>query len=208
MYAFNEVVRSEAEFRDIMGEPSDRVTAKTIDALDEHCRAFIGRSPFLLIASSDSLGNFDVSPKGDPPGFVAILDNHTLVVPERLGNKRADTFKNVLSNPNVGLIFLVPGKKETLRISGQARIIRDSGVLESMAVKGKAPQFGLAVDVSEAFFHCAKCIVRSKLWSPDDWPELDGLPSLAQTMVDGGQLSISVDEMQQRVEKDEVERLY
>ena len=208
VYPFSDVVNSELELRAAMGEPHSSVVTKTINILDKHCRVYISRSPFLLIASSDGQGHFDVSPKGDPPGFVSILDDHTLVIPERLGNKRADTFNNVLSNPSVGLIFLIPGKRETLRISGKARIIRDADVLDRMSVKGRAPQFGLAVHVEEAFFHCAKCIVRSKLWSPAEWPYTEGLPSLAQTMVDGGKLEMPVEEMQEGIEQDEAERLY
>ena len=118
MHEFKDTIATEQDFREIMGEPSFRVTEKTLNRLDNHCRAFIAGCPFLVIASSDGQGHFDLTPKGDPPGFVEILDDETLVIPERLGNRRADTFGNVLENPGVGLIFLVPGKKETLRISG------------------------------------------------------------------------------------------
>ena len=208
MYEFKDIVKTEAQFRAVMGNPGPKVIAKTLDRLDEHCWTFIGRSPFLLIASSDGEGHFDVSPKGDLPGFVKILDDHTLVVPERLGNRRADTFRNVLKDSAVGLIFLIPGKRETLRVSGNASIVRDADLRAAMAVNGQEPEFALAIRVSEAFFHCAKCIVRSKLWSPENWPILDGLPSLAQTMVDGGRLKESVGEMQAIIDKDEQERLY
>ena len=115
MYRFRDTVKNEQAFRAVMGEPSSRVIAKALTRLDEHCRAFISRCPFVLVASSDGQGHFDVSPKGDPPGFVEILDDETLVIPERLGNRRADTFRNVLASPGVGLIFLIPGKRETLR---------------------------------------------------------------------------------------------
>jgi hypothetical protein len=208
MYEFKDTIATEQDFRKIMGEPSSKVTAKTLNRLDKHCRAFIASCPFVLVASSDGQGHFDVSPKGDPPGFVEILDDETLVIPERLGNRRADTFGNVLKNPGIGLIFLVPGKKETLRISGQATIVRDADIMARMVVKEKAPDFGLAIRVTEAFFHCSKCIVRSKLWSPEAWPAIDGLPSLAQTMVDGGRLDVSVPEMQEIIDNDEKQRLY
>jgi PPOX class probable FMN-dependent enzyme len=118
----------------------------------------------MLIASADSNGNTDVSPKGDPIGFVKILDDKTLAIPDRLGNKRADTIENILTNPNVGLIFLIPGKTETLRVSGKAQVVRDKALLNSMAVKGKSPDFAIIVTVEEAFFHCSKCMIRSKLW--------------------------------------------
>jgi uncharacterized protein len=126
----------------------------------------------------------DISPRGDAPGFVRILDDRTLAVPERPGNRRADTFTNLLENPTVGLIFLIPGKTETLRVSGTARIVRDSDLRDSMSVHGKAPDFALVVETEEAFFHCSKCVMRSNLWKPAEWPALEGLLSLAQTMVD------------------------
>jgi len=208
MYPFKKIVTNEASLQKILGKPHPQVVDKTIHKLDKHCKVFIARSPFLLVASSDNQGNFDISPKGDPEGFVEILDENTLVIPERLGNRRADTFKNVLKKPGVGLIFLIPGKKESLRISGKATIVQDEDILERMALKGKTPQLGLAVEVTEAFFHCSKCMVRSKLWSPDSWPSLEGLPSLSQTMVDGGNLKIPNKIMDVLIKRDEKKRLY
>jgi PPOX class probable FMN-dependent enzyme len=191
-----------------MGEPSDKVTRKSLSALDKHCGVFIGRAPFMLIASADSNGKTDVSPKGDPIGFVKILDDKTLAIPDRLGNKRADTIENVLQNPSVGLIFLIPGKTETLRVSGKAQVVRDEALRDSMAVKGKSPDFVIIVTVEEAFFHCSKCMIRSKLWQTEHWPDLQGLPRLAQTMVDGGKLELAEGEMHEIVVNDERERLY
>ena len=205
---FSDIITTEEQFREVMGNPSYRVTNKTLSMLDKHCRAFIAKSPFLLIASSDLQGNVDISPKGDPPGFVRVLDDKTLAIPDRPGNRRADTFKNILQNPKVGLFFLIPSKGETLRVGGTAMILRDQSLRESMAIHGKIPDFALVINVNEVFFHCSKCIVRSKIWQSDHWPELEGLPSLAQTMVDAGQLEDSVEEMQAIVEKDEKERLY
>lgn len=208
MHEFQDIVTTEAQMRAVMGEPGPRLVAKVIDHLDRHCLAFIGRSPYLLVASSDGQGHFDVSPKGDPPGFVRVLDAHTLLIPERLGNRRADTYVNVLRHPGVGLLFLVPGKAETLRVSGQASIVRDADVMATMAVQDKVPAFALAVRVEEAFFHCGKSSVRSALWDPQRWPSLDGLPSLAQAMVDAGRLQDTVAEMQALVDEDQRERLY
>ena len=205
---FRSVVSSEEEIEAILGQPTSRILAKVTDNLDGICRAFIARSPFVLIASSDSNGNFDVSPKGDPPGFVRVLDGSTLAVPERPGNKRADTFRNVLQNPRVGLIFLVPGKRETLWVSGMAMIVRDAELRESMALGGKIPDLALVVSVREAFMHCAKSMVRSHLWEPASWPALDGLPSLADAMVTHGKLDISVADMQARIDADARDRLY
>jgi PPOX class probable FMN-dependent enzyme len=191
-----------------MGEPSDKVTRKTLSALDKHCGVFIGRAPFVLIASADADGNADVSPKGDPVGFVKILDEKTLAIPDRLGNKRADTIENILQNPKVGLIFLIPGKTETLRVSGTAIVVRDEALRKSMTVKSKSPDFAIVVTVEEAFFHCSKCMIRSKLWQTEHWPNLEGLPRLAQTMVDAGKLELTESEMHEIVVNDEQERLY
>ena len=208
MAHFNDVIETREQFRSIMGEPSDKVTRKSLSALDKHCGVFIGRAPFMLIASSDAQGNTDVSPKGDPVGFVKIIDKTTLAIPDRLGNRRADTIENILQNPNVGLIFLIPGKTETLRVSGTAQVVRDRDLCDSMAVKDKSPDFAIVVSVKEAFFHCSKCMIRSKLWQTDHWPNLDGLPRLAETMVDAGKLELSESEMHEIVVNDELARLY
>jgi PPOX class probable FMN-dependent enzyme len=150
----------------------------------------------------------DVSPKGDPPGFVQVLDDHTLVIPERPGNRRADTFCNLLVNRNVALIFMIPGKRETLRVAGTAAIVRDQWIRSRMAVKDRVPEFAIVVRVDEAFFHCAKCMVRSKLWEPAEWPPTDGLPSLAETSVAHARLDQPVHEIQAMIDKGLRERLY
>ena len=205
---FKDVIADPAQLREVMGNPPPACVAKTIAVLDRHCRAYIARSPFVLIASSNARGQMDISPKGDAPGFVRVLDDRTLAIPDRPGNRRADTFTNVLENPKIGLIFLVPGKSETLRVSGSAKIVRDADLLESMAARGKTPDLALVVAVEEAFFHCAKCIIRSSLWVPQAWPSLDGLPNLAQTMVDAAALPMSVETFEEIIKKDESERLY
>ena len=205
---FNDVVTDAAQFRRLMGEPPPPCVAKTIAVLDRHCRTFVARSPFALIASANARGEMDISPKGDAPGFVRVLDDKTLAIPDRPGNRRADTFTNVMENSKVGLIFFVPGKSETLRISGSAQIVRDADLRASMAARGKTPDFALVVEVEEAFFHCSKCVVRSNLWTPQAWPALDGLPSLAQTMVDAAALPMPVAALQEIIEQDEAERLY
>src|SRR4029450_11246478 len=158
---FKDLATAPAQFREVMGEPPPPCVAKTIAIADRHCRAFIARSPFVLIASANARGLMDISPKGDAPGFVRVLDDKTLAVPDRPGNRRADTFTNVLENPKVGLIFLVPGKSETLRVSGSAKIVRDADLRGSMAARGKTPDFALAVEVEEAFFHRSTWTVRS-----------------------------------------------
>ena len=208
MYKFADEVATREDLRKILGDAGPRVVAKVLTRLDHHCRTFIERCPFLLVASSNVEGAFDISPKGDPVGFVQILDDHTLLIPERPGNRRADTFENVLRQPAVGLIFPIPGKRETLRISGKARIVKNGDLMKEMAVDGKAPKIALAVHVEEAFFHCAKCMIRSNLWNIEAWPSLNGLPSLAETMVDAGRLDESVEEMQNIVDGDEQTFLY
>ena len=205
---FADVIASEAQFRAVMGEPSVRAARKETTSLNEHCRAFIARSPFVLVSSADAEGGMDVSPKGDPPGFVRILDDWTLAIPDRLGNRRADTFKNVLQRDAVGLLFLVPGKRETLRVAGHAIIVRDRALRESMAVSGKLPDFALVVAVEQVMFHCAKCMIRSNLWNPAAWPDVAGLPSMAEALVAAGKLDTAVDELDASIERDYVTGLY
>lgn len=208
MVEFSNVVTSITELRSVLGQPSHRVLRKKISLLDGHCEAFIGKAAFVLVASADRRGRMDLSPKGDPPGFVRVLDNRTLAIPDRPGNRRIDTFRNVLENPQVGLLFLVPGKHETLRVAGRASIVRDAALLASMGVEGKVPEFALVVHVEQAMFHCGKCIIRSGLWSAERWPDPAGLPTLAEAMVDQGGLDESVAEMRALIEHDAANRLY
>ncbi len=205
---FSDVIASPEALEAVLGRPNERVAAKVIDSLDIHCRRFIARSPFVLVGSSDAAGNIDVSPKGDPPGFVRVLDDKTLAVPERPGNRRADTFRNVLQTPRVGLIFLIPGKRETLRVSGEAMIVRDADLRQSLAVNGRVPELALVVQVREAFFHCAKCMIRAGLWEPAKWPSLEGLPTLAEAAIAHAKLSHTVEQIQGFIDIDERTRLY
>jgi uncharacterized protein len=193
----------------LMGDPiAPPVVEKTLSSLDRHCLAFIGRAPFVLIASSDGEGRMDISPKGDAPGFVKVLDNTTLAIPDRPGNQRFDTFRNLFDSPRIGLIFLIPGKRETLRISGKAEVVRDAELLEAMAANGKTPALAVAVHVEEAFFHCAKCIIRSRLWLPEQWPSLEGLPTLAEAMKDAASVPAPVAVLEGIIKDDEENRLY
>ncbi len=206
---FNNIVRSEEELRELMGDPvAPPVVEKTLSSLDRHCTAFINRAPFILISSSDSKGRMDISPKGDPAGFVKVLDSTTLAIPDRPGNQRFDTFRNLFESPRIGLIFLVPGKKETLRISGRAEVVRDTELLESMAVKRRAPALAIVVHVEEAFFHCAKCIIRSRLWKPEQWPSIEGLSTLAETMKDAASIPAPLEAVEGLIKEDEERRLY
>lgn len=178
-WTFDSTINSENELREILGYPSEIVTRKTIDHIDAHCRGFIEKSPFITIATSDMYGNFDVSPKGDPAGFVKILSDKLLAIPDRPGNRKADTLRNIIQNPNLGLIFLIPGIKETLRVNGEAKIVTDQKVLELLSCEGKVPSLAIIVSVKEAFMHCAKCIIRSKLWMDTENIQQSSLPSLA-----------------------------
>src|SRR5215475_892081 len=183
MTPFQSLVTTEAELRTIVdGAPSERAVIKDRKALDEQSRKFISISPFLLMATSGADGTCDVSPKGDAPGFVRVLDDSRLVIPERNGNKRFDNLKNVLANGHMGLLFLVPGCDYTLRVNGRAWITRDPSVLESMAAQGVVPKLAVGVEVQEAFFHCVKSFRRSKLWNHATWPAADALPSYACTV--------------------------
>jgi PPOX class probable FMN-dependent enzyme len=180
---FSEALTTEAQIMELLGQPSPHVLRKVTRALDGLCRDFIARSPYLLIASGDADGNMDVSPKGDPAGFVRVLDDCTLAIPDRPGNRRADTFRNVMQRPQVALLFLVPGRGETLRLNGSAMVVRDQWLREQMAIGGNVPALALVVKVGEVFFHCPKCALRSNLWDPAQWPDLDGLASFARTRV-------------------------
>lgn len=205
---FRHVVDSEEALRGIIGEPVPRAVKKEISALDVHCRALIGSSPWVLVASSDAQGRCDVSPKGDPPGFVRVLDEVTLAIPDRPGNRRADTFANVLVNPHVGLLFLIPGKLETLRVNGRACIVRDDWLRESMAVAGRAPALVLIVMVEQAFIHCGKCMIRSGLWDHAGWPGITGLPSQAQCLVDHAKLEQSLEAVELSIAQNRAAGLY
>lgn len=207
-YPFADVITTEAQLREALGHPSGAVRNKAVSFLDVATRAFIARSPFVLIGTADAQGHQDISPKGDPPGFVQILDEHTLLIPDRPGNRRADTFSNILQNPQVALLFMIPDRAETLRVNGRAQIVRDAPLRQRCALNGKAPNFLIAVTVQEAFFHCSKCVVRSRLWSQQDWPQTADLPSLAEMLVMQGKSQISAGELQTLLDEDVQNNLY
>lgn len=208
MYEPRQVVTTEAEIRDVIGEVLYSQDTKCIDHIDEHCRSWIERSPFVVLSTANLAGQMDVAPKGDPAGSWKVLDQHTIAIPDRLGNNRADTFLNILENPRIGLMFVIPNRREVVRVSGSALIVRDTELLESMAVKNKLPNFAIVVRVEEAMFHCGKSMIRSNLWNPEKWESIDGLPTYGQALVDHGNLNISVDDMQAGVEQNAIESLY
>jgi PPOX class probable FMN-dependent enzyme len=179
MTPFRHVVGSEAELRELVGTPASRSVLKERKELDHHDRAFIALSPFVLLATAGEGGHCDVSPKGDVPGFVQVLDARRLVIPDRPGNKRLDGMLNLLANPHIGLIFLIPGRQETLRVNGRAWVTRDPALLEPCAVQGKTPLLAIGVEVEQVFVHCPKAFLRSGFWTPEGWPAPDALPSMA-----------------------------
>jgi PPOX class probable FMN-dependent enzyme len=162
-------VESEDELRSLLGEVQPAAVAKERTRLHELDRAWLAASPFCLVATADAHGNCDVSPKGDPPGFTLVLDDRTIALPERPGNRRADGYRNLLSNPHVGLIYLLPGRGDTLRINGRARLVRNAPFFDRMTVKGHRPVLAMIVEVEQVFHHCSKAFLRSALWQPDTW---------------------------------------
>ena len=208
MYEPKEIVSTEAEVREILGEVLYSQDTKVIDHIDEHCRTWIERSTFVVVSTVDQAGRVDVAPKGDPAGSWKILDRHTIAIPDRLGNNRADTLANIIENPRIGLMFVVAPRKEVVRVSGTAMIVKDTDLLESMAVKGKLPNLAIIVRVEEAMFHCSKSMIRSNLWKPEKWESVEGLPTYAQALVDHGKLSVSVDDMEKGIERNAIEDLY
>lgn len=183
-YHFEDVILTPEQLREHLGFPSQGAIDKEITYIDPHAKNFIEHSPFMLIATSDAEGSVDVSPKGDPAGFVKVLDEHLLVIPDRPGNRRLDGFENILSNPHVGLLFLVPQRGETLRINGKAMLVRDRELLETMSWRGKAPALATVVEVEEVFFHCAKSIIRSDLWKPEEWGDVSGIATFGKILLD------------------------
>jgi len=170
-------IESEADLRALIGSPNDLVVAKIADRLTPMTRPFIERSPFVCLGTCDAEGNCDVSPRGDPRGFVRILDDRTLLVPERPGNRLADSLRNILTNPRVGLWFVIPGVGETFRVNGRATLTTDAELLAPCLVEGKVPRLGILVDIDAAYTQCSKAFLRSDLWNPTHHIDRAALPS-------------------------------
>ena len=180
---FPSPVTSAAELDEVYGPPMGAAVEKTVDRLDEHCRAFIERSPFVAVGASGG-GLVDVSPRGGPAGFVRVLDEHRLLIPDATGNKRLDVLHRIVEDGRVGLLFLIPGVAETLRVRGRACITRDAALLDGLETGGAPAQLGIGVVVEEAYLHCAKAFMRSGLWQPERWPDTTGLASPARIWAD------------------------
>ena len=205
---FHDVVETEDELRSVVGSPLKRALDKELSVIDDASRQFIAHAPFVFIASSSEQGILDISPKGDPAGFVVVLDERTLAIPDRLGNRRLDTFRNVLVNPHVALIFVIPGITYTLRASGEAIIVRDAELRDRMAVNGKAPDHALVVSITTVFSHCPKCMIRAGLWNQEKWPDTTNLPSFAETLIAHAKLTEPLEEVATMLETSNRDRLY
>lgn len=206
---FKEIISSDQELRQLLGEPSKLAGNKVIRKLDSHCKTIIKHSPFLIISTSNQNGTCDASPRGDAPGFVHIVDDQHIIIPERPGNKRADSIHNIISNPHIGLIFMIPGMEETLRINGKAFIIRDQNWLKKMCAQSKVPQLGIVVEIQEIFMHCAKAFKRSNLWNSESWPKRDTLPTMAEVLKEHiKQEELTVESINQSLKESYSKRLY
>ena len=200
-------IKSNEQLREIYSQPSGPAVKKQLDALEKHTIRFIELSPFLIMATSDADGRADASPKGDAPGFVKVLDRERVAIPDRLGNNRLDSLSNLVSNPQIGLIFLIPGFNETLRINGRATITKDDKTLELLAHQGKKPKSAIIVEIEEVYMHCAKALIRSKLWSEESKVDRKAMPTLGQIIADQV-AGIDAQETDARIDESYRNRLY
>lgn len=197
------------ELRDVYPPPAGLAADKALDALDDHCRAFIALAPFMLLATADAQGDCDVSPRGGPAGFARVLDERRLLIPDFPGNRRVDSQRNLLENPQAGLLFVIPGLAETLRIQGRAWLTRDPALLGELAMDGRPPKLAIGVEVVEAFLHCAKALKRSFLWERERWPDRSGLPSVAVMLRDHvAQPGLRVEDVEDRLHVSYTTTLY
>jgi hypothetical protein len=199
-----EALRSE------IGYPSKLASNKVIHALDSHSIDFISNSPFIIVATSNQEGLCDASPRGDEAGFVYVLDEKHLFIPERPGNKRMDSIQNILTNPHVGIIFMIPGMEETFRVNGRACISQDQGLLKKTAVNGKLPLMGIGVEIEECFMHCAKSFKRSGIWTPERWLVKSKLPSASKIIAVhvSGKIEVTEEQVQESLAESYKNRLY
>ncbi|WP_420396703.1 MSMEG_1061 family FMN-dependent PPOX-type flavoprotein [Nioella sp.] len=208
MFEPSDIVTSEAEIRSVIPGTFERQVRKVIDHIDEHVRLWIERSPFMTMATYASSGAVDVSPKGDPAGFVKVIDEKTLAIPDRPGNHRFDSFLNILDTGRIGLMFLVPNRLEVVRVSGTAQVVRDADLRGQMAVDGKVPDFAIVVRVEEAFYHCGKAVIRSALWEPEKAVSVEGLPTYGRALKAHGALDTPLEEVERLTEDNLKYRLY
>jgi uncharacterized protein len=195
---FNQRIETLERLLEVCGEPDETTRAKILDHLDAHCRVFISLSPFVLVATADAAGNCDVSPRGGPGGFVEVVDRHRLVFPDAKGNRLADSLRNICETGRIGLLFMIPGMNETLRVNGRACLTEDPEILARHVIQeGRPPKLAVGVEVEIAFLHCAKALIRSGLWRSESWTGRDGLPRPAQIWKDHIGLNMTTDEIEQ-----------
>lgn len=202
------IISTEEELREILGQPSERALKKVISSLDHHCVDFLSKSPFLVLSTANKLGECDASPRGDAPGFVYVLNQNKIIIPERPGNRRIDSILNIISNPHVGLIFFIPGLGETLRINGKAYITNDEEILKEMQANGRNPLLGIVVEIEECYIHCAKAFIRSKMWDPESWLNKRELPSAAKMLMEHAKVNASEEDVARSLEESYTKRLY
>lgn len=206
---FTHLVTTVEDLREeLYPEPPAKAWAKEIPSLDEHCREFIERSPLAFLGTSDAQGRCDVTPRGGPPGFARVLGPERLAFADLTGNRRLDALRNVLENPYVGLVFLIPGLRETLRVNGRAYLTRDPEVLRVCDVPGRTADLAVGIVVETAFLHCAKALIRSKLWQPESWPAPGELPSAAEILRDHAGLTATVAEVEEGLTEAYAKRLW
>jgi len=207
-YRPTDPVRSLDEVRAAIPKEFSSQTGKIIDHVDDYVRVWIERSPFVAMGTFDRAGRADVAPKGDPAGFVRVLDEHTLAIPDRPGNHRWDTFANILETGRIALMFLVPNRNEVVRVNGRAEIVRDRPLRESMAVNGRVPEFAILVHVEEAFYHCGKAVLRARLWQPDEAAPTDGLPTYGAALKKHASMPEPVEVIEGWMRGNEIHRMY
>jgi PPOX class probable FMN-dependent enzyme len=201
-------ITGQTDLRDLIGPAMPISATKEMPKLDAHCRRFIELSPFLCLGTMSAAGKADVSPRGDPPGFVRVLDDRTVLIPDRPGNRRVDSMMNIVEQPSVGIVFFVPGIEETLRLNGHASLLRDPALLAGMAVQGKAPKLAIRVEIHEVFFHCAKALKRSRLWDPASRIERKEFPSYGQIISDQRKPAMTVPQVEAFIDDNYRKELY
>lgn len=204
---FENPILSVSELRDVIGPTFQPSVDKVIDHIDEIAKSYIKASTFIIVSSGNEAGQVEISPKGDPAGFVKVLDSKHIAIPDRPGNRRLDTLQNLLKNPQLAVLFLVPGMGETLRIYGEARIVRDPALLETMAINGRAPLLATVLYVDRVMIHCPKCVARSGLWSQATQPD-PNLPRIGEVMSVHARLSGTAEEQEQVAVEAGMEKLY
>jgi hypothetical protein len=202
------VITSHDQLRDLIGEASENTRQKKITRIEEHARTIIEHSPMVLLATSAPDGTCDVSPRGDPAGSVLILDEHTLVLADRPGNRLADSLTNMIDNPHAGLLFVVPGMTETLRVNGRVTMVSDAPFFERLLVRGKRPRLAIMLHIEDVYMHCAKAFLRSSLWDPSTWPPRSDIPTMGRILKDQLALAASAAELDAQLDESSATRQY